>query len=59
MELNNLQLDELIRYYQRKSQRPITTRFTLYSKEVATETLAALEELQKLRAGIRVEGMVS
>jgi hypothetical protein len=58
--LNDRQIEELIRIYRNKSQRPVRAqKFSQYSKDQASERLTALRELKKLRAGIPCEGMVS
>ncbi len=56
MNLTDKALDELIRYHTLGAAR---SNRSAYGRQVEVETLAALEELKKLRAGIPCEGTVS
>jgi hypothetical protein len=56
MILNDRQLDELIAFHGRKA---VQSKLSDYQKQYHADTVAALQELKHLRAGIRVEGTVS
>lgn len=57
MRLSNLQLEALLERYRRQAKRKTLTQF---GRDVAAETVAALEDLQRLRraASVPLEGTV-